>query len=57
MGAPLLPAHDAPLNAIDPLSVAHGLTPASYREAFGLPRDYPLVAPAYAKRRKAMEPS
>jgi predicted transcriptional regulator len=33
------------------LSVAHGLMPAEYREAFGLRRDYPLVAPAYAARR------
>ena len=33
------------------LRVAHGLTPAEYREAFGLKRDYPLVAPAYAARR------
>jgi predicted transcriptional regulator len=36
------------------LSVAHGLTPAAYREAFGLKRDYPLVAPAYAARRAAI---
>jgi predicted transcriptional regulator len=33
------------------LRVVHGLTPAAYREAFGLGRDYPLVAPAYAARR------
>ena len=36
------------------LSVAHGLTPAAYREAFGLKRDYPLVAPAYGERRAAI---
>jgi predicted transcriptional regulator len=36
------------------LSVAHGLTPAAYREAFELKRDYPLVAPAYAARRAAI---
>jgi predicted transcriptional regulator len=36
------------------LRVAHGLTPAAYREAFGLKRDYPLVAPAYAERRAAI---
>ncbi|MBD0274408.1 MAG: MucR family transcriptional regulator [Acetobacteraceae bacterium] len=33
------------------LAAAHGLTPAAYREMFGLPRDYPVVAPAYAERR------
>ena len=33
------------------LRVVHGLTPAEYREAFGLRRDYPLVAPAYGERR------
>ena len=36
------------------LRVAHGLTPAAYREAFGLKDDYPLVAPAYAERRAAI---
>jgi predicted transcriptional regulator len=25
-----------------------GLTPASYREKWGLPSDYPMVAPTYA---------
>jgi predicted transcriptional regulator len=29
----------------------HGLTPAAYREKWGLPPDYPMVAPAYAARR------
>jgi predicted transcriptional regulator len=33
------------------LTTAHGLTPASYREMFGLRADYPMVAPAYAERR------
>jgi predicted transcriptional regulator len=33
------------------LQAAHGLTPAGYREAFGLKRDYPMVAPAHAARR------
>jgi predicted transcriptional regulator len=33
------------------LRVVHGLTSAEYREAFGLGRDYPLVAPVYAERR------
>lgn len=29
----------------------HGYTPESYREAFGLPKDYPLVAASYAALR------
>jgi len=29
----------------------HGLDPKSYREQFGLPSDYPMVASAYSKRR------
>jgi predicted transcriptional regulator len=33
------------------LRTAHGLTPAGYREAFGLTGDYPMVAPAHAARR------
>ena len=32
----------------------HGYTPDSYREAFGLPRDYPMVAPEYAERRREL---
>lgn len=34
-----------------------GLTPASYREKWGLPRDYPMVAPAYARRRSELAKS
>jgi predicted transcriptional regulator len=30
---------------------SHGLTPAAYREKFGLPADYPLVAASYAAKR------
>lgn len=33
---------------------AHGYTPSSYRDAFGLPFDYPMAAPAYARGRSAM---
>ena len=33
---------------------AHGLDPASYRERFGLPSDYPMVAPSYAAERSAL---
>lgn len=32
----------------------HGYTPQSYREAFGLRHDYPMVSPAYAARRSAL---
>lgn len=30
----------------------NGYTPESYRETFGLPRDYPMVAAAYAEKRR-----
>lgn len=33
------------------LSTAHGMTPAEYREKWGLRADYPMVAPNYAKQR------
>ncbi len=36
------------------LKTAHGMTPAEYRERWGLPRDYPMVAPNYAKQRSAL---
>jgi predicted transcriptional regulator len=32
----------------------HGMTPATYREAFGLPKDYPMTAPAYSEARSAL---
>ena len=32
----------------------HGYTPQSYRDAFGLRADYPMVSPAYAARRSAL---
>jgi predicted transcriptional regulator len=31
-----------------------GLTPAQYREKWGLPKDYPMVAPNYAKQRSEL---
>jgi predicted transcriptional regulator len=31
-----------------------GLTPDQYREQYGLPRDYPMVAPAYAQKRSEL---
>ncbi len=33
---------------------SHGLDPESYRERFGLPSDYPMVAPSYAARSSAL---
>jgi predicted transcriptional regulator len=32
----------------------HGLTPEQYREKWGLPRDYPMVAPNYAAQRSEL---
>ena len=32
----------------------HGLTPAEYRAKWGLPSDYPMVAPAYSRARSAL---
>jgi predicted transcriptional regulator len=31
-----------------------GLTPAQYREKWGLPRDYPMVAPSYSAQRSSL---
>lgn len=36
------------------LRVKYNLTPDAYRTKWGLPRDYPMVAPAYARRRSAL---
>ncbi|MDO6413556.1 MucR family transcriptional regulator [Sphingomonas sp. BIUV-7] len=32
----------------------HGHTPESYRQAFGLPFDYPMTAPNYSEQRRAL---
>jgi predicted transcriptional regulator len=32
----------------------HGLTPDDYRSRWGLPKDYPMVAPKYSKRRSRL---
>lgn len=32
----------------------HGLTPATYRQRFKLPPDYPMTAPAYTEQRKML---
>ena len=34
------------------LGVRHDLTPAQYRERFGLKPDYPMAAPSYVQRRR-----
>ena len=36
------------------LATAHGLTPEAFRQRWGLPADYPMVAPNYAKQRSTM---
>src|SRR5246127_1308927 len=36
------------------LMTDHKLTPSQYREKWGLPRDYPMVAPNYAQTRSAL---
>lgn len=36
------------------LSAHYDMTPAEYRERWGLPADYPMVAPAYAAKRSAL---
>lgn len=35
----------------------HGLDPHSYRQRYGLPNDYPMVAPNYAKQRSDLAKS
>lgn len=34
------------------LMTDHGMTPAEYRARWSLPSDYPMVAPAYAEKRR-----
>ena len=36
------------------LQVRYGMTPQQYREKWGLPADYPMVAPAYASHRSSL---
>jgi predicted transcriptional regulator len=51
--------HDGLISFIDGRSyktlkrhlTAHGITPERYRATYGLPADYPMVAPGYAARR------
>ena len=35
------------------LGAEHGMTEAEYRTAFGLPEDFPLVAPSYSRKKAA----
>ena len=36
------------------LKTAYDMTPDQYRERWGLPQDYPMVAPNYAERRSTL---
>jgi predicted transcriptional regulator len=36
------------------LATAYNMTPEQYREKWGLPLDYPMVAPSYAKHRSSL---
>jgi predicted transcriptional regulator len=36
------------------LDASYNMTPAQYRDRWGLPADYPMVAPNYAERRSAL---
>ncbi len=39
------------------LMTNHGMTPAEYRQKWGLPADYPMVAPNYAEQRRTLAKS
>jgi predicted transcriptional regulator len=39
------------------LMTAHNVTPAEYRQRFGLAADYPMVAPNYAEQRRTLAKS
>ena len=36
------------------LATRYQMTPAEYRQRWGLPKDYPMVAPAYAEARSQL---
>ncbi len=36
------------------LATTYGMTPAQYREKWGLPANYPMVAPSYASQRSTL---
>ncbi|HEY8618287.1 MucR family transcriptional regulator [Phenylobacterium sp.] len=46
-----------PYKALKRHLTANGLTPDEYRERFGLPADYPMVAPAYSAARSELAKS
>lgn len=39
------------------LMTNHGMTPDEYRQKWGLPADYPMVAPNYAEQRRTLAKS
>lgn len=39
------------------LAIRYQMTPAEYRQRWGLPKDYPMVAPAYAEARSQLAKS
>jgi predicted transcriptional regulator len=39
------------------LMTNHGMTPNEYRQKWGLPADYPMVAPNYAEQRRTLAKS
>ena len=39
------------------LQAAHGMTPEQYRKDYGLPDTYPMTAPGYSEKRRAMAKS
>jgi len=39
------------------LMTSHGMTPADYRQKWGLSSDYPMVAPNYAEQRRTLAKS
>jgi predicted transcriptional regulator len=41
-----------PYKALKRHLATNGLTPAEYRERYGLPKDYPMVAPNYSEHRR-----
>ncbi len=43
-----------PYRALKRHLTKRGLTPAAYRAKWGLPADYPMVAPAYARQRSEL---
>ena len=39
------------------LASTHNMTPSEYRQRWGLPADYPMVAPSYSRRRSELAKS